>query len=105
MSVILECQPGDEIVCIQAFNASPDGEGFAWSTSRQFAVAERVRFVGARQDAHLKDRPNGWSVLVETSDQKRYAATQTYFVTAECWQGIKNHFARRLLREPRRKTV
>src|SRR6516164_1900935 len=100
MSVILECQPGDECVCIQEFHASPDGEGFSWDTSRRFRVGERLRYVGARQEPHFKDRPNEWKVLVEAADQKRYAAVESYFVTQECWQGVKRYFARRLLREP-----
>jgi hypothetical protein len=105
MSVILECQPGDEFVCIQEFHASPDGEAFSWDTSRQFRVGEQLRFRGFRQDPNFKDRPNSWNVLFETADGKCYAATQTYFVTTECWQGIKRYFAQRLLKEPRRKRV
>src|SRR5437899_1376970 len=44
MSVILECQPGDEFVCIQEFHCSPDGEAFSWDTSRRFRVGERLRY-------------------------------------------------------------
>src|SRR5271169_3608650 len=57
MSVIQETPAGDEIVIIQEFNASPDGEGFSWATSRRFRVGERVRFVSFRQDPHYKDHP------------------------------------------------
>ena len=53
----------------------------------------------------LAGRPNGWMVVFETADGKRYAATQTYFVTTECWKTIKQFFARRLLREPGRKKL
>jgi len=105
MSVILECQPGDEFVCIQEFHASPDGEGFSWDTSRQFHVGDRLQYRGCRQGAHFKDRSNGWQILFETSDGKSYAATQTYFVTCECWRAVKKYFARRLLSEPRGKRV
>ena len=105
MSVILECQPGDEVVCIEEFHASPEGESFAWDTSRHFHVGERLRYVSSRQDPRHQDRPNGWLVIFEAVDNKRYAATQTYFVTDECWQRIKRYFARRLLRDPRRKQV
>lgn len=101
MSVIHDAQPNDEIVCIQEFHASPDGEGFSWDTSRKFRVGERVRYVGFRQDSHFKDDPVGWMAIIETSDGKRYAATQTYFVATECWHALKRFFARRLLREPR----
>ncbi len=92
MSTILEAQPGDKIVCIEPFHASPDGEGFAWATSRGFKVGERLRYAGARQDPHFKDRPNGWMVIFEVADGKRYAATQTYFVTETCWHGIEQYF-------------
>lgn len=102
MSVLLNCQPGDEIVCIEAFHASPDGESFSWDTSRRFRVGERLLFVGARQDPHFKDGPNGWHVIFEVTGGKRYAAVQTYFVTDDCWARVKRYFARRLLREPKR---
>jgi len=98
MSVLLECQPGNEIVCIEPFHASPDGEGFSWQTCRAFQVGERVRFLGSRLDAHFKDRPNGWQVLFEAADGKRYASAQTYFVTDECWDGIEQHCFRSLAR-------
>jgi hypothetical protein len=101
MSVLLECQPGNEFVCIQAFHASPEGEGFSWDTCRHFRVGERLRYLGCKQDPRLADRPNGWLVVFEAADGRHYAATQTYFVTEECWQRIKKVLARRLLREPR----
>jgi hypothetical protein len=102
MSVILESQTGDELIVIQEFNASPEGEPFAWETSRRFRVGERVRYDGFLQDPHFKDHPGlGWTVRFEAMDGKRYTATQTYFVTDECWQGLKKCFARRLLREPK----
>jgi hypothetical protein len=92
LNVSLEYLPGEEVICIQAFHASPDGEGFSWQASREFHVGERLRFLGSRQNPHLKDRPNGWLVIIETADSKRYAATQTYFVTEECWRGIEQFF-------------
>jgi hypothetical protein len=103
MSVILECQPGDEFVCIQEFHASPDGEGFSWDTNRHFRIGERLRYLGCKQNPRFADRPNGWMVEFEAADGKHYSATQTYFVTEECWQRIKKVLARRLLREPGRK--
>jgi hypothetical protein len=102
MSVILESQVGDEIVCIEEFHASPDGNPFSWDTSSQFRVGERLRYQGSRLDPHFKELPNGWLVVFKASDGKLYAATQTYFVTLECWKGIKKQFARRLLVEPKR---
>jgi hypothetical protein len=106
MSVILESQPGDELIIIEAFHASPDGEPFSWESSHHFRVGERVRYVEYVQDQHYKDHPGlGWMVRFEAADGKPYTATQTYFVTEDCWQGLKKFFARRLLREPKsRKT-
>lgn len=39
-------------------------------------------------------------VVFEAADGKRYAGTQTYFVTKECWQELKEHFARQRHRSP-----
>ncbi len=102
MSVILECQPGDEFICIGEFHASPDGEGFSWDTARRFRVGERLRYVSYRKDLGPCDHPTQWHVVFDTADGKRYAATQTYFVTEETWQKLKKFFAKRLLREPKR---
>jgi hypothetical protein len=102
VSVILEAQSGDEIICIQEFSAAPHGEPFSWQASRTFRVGERVRFAGSYQDDHFKDQATGWMVLFDALDGKRYQATQTYFVTEECWRGLKRFFARRLLRDPAR---
>jgi hypothetical protein len=99
MSVILECRPGDRFYCLQAFHASPDGEGFSWDTARAFRVGERLRYVGHRQSANYKNRPNSWLVVFEAADGKRYAATQTYFVTGETWEGLKKHFGRQRRRK------
>jgi hypothetical protein len=98
MSVILECQPGDEFVCIQEFHASPEGEGFSWTTSRHFQVGERLRYVGCAQDAYFGNRPNGWLVRFDAGDGKRYAATQTNFITEECWQSLEKFFRAHVLR-------
>ena len=99
MSVIIESQAGDELICIEGFSASPEGESFSWKTSRTFRVGERIRYVSSYRDEHFKDHP-GWMVVFDAVDGKRYAATQTYFVTEECWQGLKKFFARRSLRDP-----
>jgi hypothetical protein len=102
MSVILESQAGDELIIIEAFHASPEGESFSWETSRHFRVGERVRYLGFLRDRHYKDHPGlGWMVRFEVANGKQYTATQTYFVSEECWQGLKKFFARRLLQEPK----
>jgi hypothetical protein len=92
MSVILECQPGNEIICIEAFHASPEGEAFSWDTSHHFQAGDRVRYLGSLRDAHYGEQTNGWLVRFETPDGRRYAATQTYFVTEECWLGLEKFF-------------
>jgi hypothetical protein len=102
MSAIQETQPGDDLFILQEFHASPEGEPFAWATSRRFRVGERVRMVRFFQDSHYKDHPGlGWTVVFDAANGKRYTATDSYFVNEECWQGLKKFFARRLLREPR----
>jgi hypothetical protein len=101
MNIILESQPGDELICIQEFLATSEGIPFSSERSHGFRIGERVRYVSFRQNEHLQDSPAGWQVLFEAADGKRYAATQTYFVTEECWRGLKRFFARRLLREPK----
>ena len=101
MSVIIESQEGDRLVCIEEFSGSPQGVIRSQETSRTFQIGERVRYVNSYRDEHFKDHPVGWMVLFDAADGKRYAATQTYFVTEECWQGLKKFFARRLLREPK----
>src|SRR5687768_408966 len=92
MSVALECLQGDEFYCIQRFHACPQGEPFSWKRSRCFEVGESLRFESAYLDEHFKERPNGWMIVFKTGDGKQYAATQTYFVTGECWQGLQEHF-------------
>ena len=105
MSVILESLPGDEIICIGEFVASPYGQSFSWETSRKFQIGERVRFAGWYEDKHAPDNPVCWMVLFDAADGKRYAATQTYFVLHECWQGLRKHFTRQQRKVgPRKKT-
>lgn len=103
MSVIMESQPGDPFVCIGEFHACPEGERFSLDASRKFRIGERLRYVSFRQSPNLKDHAAGWLVVFEAADGKRYAATQTYFVTEETWERIKKYFARRLLREPQKR--
>ena len=103
MSVINESQLGDELVCIMEFSGPPEGARPSLETERTFRIGERIRYVSYRQDQNLKDNPVCWMVIFDAADGKRYAATQTYFVTEECWQRLKKFFAKRLLREPKRR--
>ena len=94
MSVVLESQAGDRLYCILAFSASPRGEPFSWDTCRSFRVGEAVTYVNWYRDEHFRDHPVGWMVLFDATDGKRYAATQSYFVTEDCWQGLKEFFTK-----------
>src|SRR5439155_7117972 len=96
-----ESQPGDELICIAGFSGPPQGVTPSWETDRTFQIGERVRYVSSYRDEHFKDHPVGWMVVFDAADGKRYAATQTYFVTEECWERLKKFFARRLLHEPK----
>jgi hypothetical protein len=102
VSAILETREGAEIVCIEPFHGSPHGTRPSRETSRAFRIGERVRYAGYYQDENLKDNPVCWMILFDAADGRRYHATQTYFVTVECWEGLKKYFARQLLKEPRR---
>jgi hypothetical protein len=98
MSVLLETRPGDIVVCIQEFNASPDGQPFSWDTSRRFTVGQRLRLIEGRENPHFKDGPNGWLVVFETPDGARFAAAQTYFATEDCWKALALHFSEQPVR-------
>ena|SRR5438132_6057426 len=103
MSVILECRPGDQFVCIESFQASPDGQPFSWDTCRSFKVGEKLTFLAFRRDDNLRDHPSGWLVSFEAGNRKRYAATQTYFVTEECWRAVAEHFRKQRPRTLKRR--
>jgi hypothetical protein len=102
MSVINDSQAGDELICLEEFTGPPIGVRPGPETSRTFRVGERVRYVSFYRDQNLHDNPVCWMVIFDAANGKRYAATQTYFVTEDCWQGLKKFFAKRLLREPKK---
>lgn len=102
MSLIVESGPGDELVCVLEFHASPEGAGSSWSNQRRFRIGERVQFLGAFRDADRPDHPASWMVRFLAADGQAYSATQTSFLTVQDWDRLKRYFAARLLREPRR---
>ncbi len=102
MSVINESQPGDELICLEEFSSPPEGERPSVKTLRTFRVGERVRYVTYFQNENLKDNPVCWMVVFQADDGKRYDATQTYFVTKECWENLERHFAKQSKRTPNR---
>ncbi len=95
MSVINESQKGDELICLEEFEGPPQGERPSPETNHTFRIGERVRYLGFYRHETFADNPVGWMVVFEAGDGKRYAATQSYFVTLECWEELKKHFARR----------
>ena len=104
MSAITESQAGDEIIIIEEFHASPHKEPFSWKTSRAFQVGEPVKFAGFYQDQRFTDHSGlGWTIIFDASDGKRYAATQTYFVTSESWERLRKYFSKGLNPKPRRR--
>lgn len=102
MGVITETEPGGEIVCVLEFSARPrDADRRPASEKRRtFRVGQRVRYVGFFDKRSPEDNPTGRMIVFEPldpRDRNQYAATQGYFVTDECWEGIARHFARSLV--------
>jgi hypothetical protein len=72
MSVIIESEPGEVLVCIQGFSGSPQDVTPSWETDRAFRIGERVHYVSFFQDRHYKDHPGlGWMVVFDGEDGKR----------------------------------
>ncbi len=98
MSVITETEPGGEMVCIQVFSARPRGaeDQPVPGSRRRFHVGERVRYITYFYQAAPADNPTGYMAVfepIERDDHTRYAATQNYFVSLDCWEGLRHHFA------------
>jgi len=99
LSAITETEPGAEIVCILEFSAQPrDPDGHPVpGPRREFHVGDRVRYLSSYYKNSPEDNPTGHMAVfgpLDHEDQKHYAATQNYFVTVDCWEGLKRHFAR-----------
>jgi hypothetical protein len=97
MSAINETEPGGEMVCILGFSARPRGldNQRIPSARRSFQVGERVRYVTFFYKDTPQDSPTGYMAVFEplhSEDKNRYAATQDYFVTIDCWEGLRKHF-------------
>jgi hypothetical protein len=99
MSAITETEPGGEMVCILAFSARPrglDDQPLA-GARRRFNVGEHVRLITFFYTATPEDNPIGFMAVfqpLDKADKNRYAATQDYFVTIDCWEGLRQHFAK-----------
>ena len=102
MSAITETEPGGEMVCILEFSAQPrDGQARPIPGERRmFRIGERVRYLTHFFKNTPEDNPIGYMAVFEPldpKDKKHYAATQTYFVSLDCWEGLKKHFASTLI--------
>jgi hypothetical protein len=96
MSAITET--GREMVCILAFSARPRGldDQPIPGARRRFNVGEHVRYITFFYTATPEDNPVGFMAVfqpLDKTDKNRYAATQDYFVTIDCWEGLRQHFA------------
>ena len=99
MSAITETEPGGEMVCILAFSARPRGldDQPIPGPRRRFNVGEHVRYITFFYTATPEDNPIGFMAVfqpLDKADKNRYAATQDYFVTIDCWEGFRQHFAK-----------
>jgi len=97
MGAITETEPGGEIICIVGFSARPRGADNqpipgSW---RKFQIGERVRYITYSYKDTPADNPTGYLAVFEPidhKDQARYTATQNYFVSLDCWEGLRQHF-------------
>lgn len=97
MSAITETEPGGEMVCLITFSGRPrDSDNRPLDgPRREFRVGEHVRFVSSFFKDSPADNPTGYMAVFEPlgeGEQGRYAAVETYFVTLDCWDGLRKHF-------------
>ena len=97
MSAITETEPGGEIVCIVGFSARPRGAENQPVTAswRKFQIGERVRYITYFFKDTPTDNPTGYMAVfepIDRQDEARYTATQNYFVSVDCWEGLRQHF-------------
>jgi hypothetical protein len=100
MSAITETELGGEMVCIVEFSARPrDSENRPLTgPRREFRVGEHVRFVGSFFKDSPADNPTGHMAVFEPLDeggQGPFVATQSYFVSLDCWAGLERYFRAR----------
>jgi hypothetical protein len=97
MSAITETEPGGEMVCIVSFSARPrDSENKPLSCPRRdFRVGEHVRFVASFFKDSPADNPTGYVAVFQPlseEDKGQYVATESYFVSLDCWNALERHF-------------
>jgi hypothetical protein len=97
VSVINESLPGDELVCIAAFQTWPRGADPRIAPRRALRVGERVRYLGFYQEDRLRENAAGWMIVFQCEDDEtEYHASQTGFVTLETWADLARYFAARV---------
>ena len=99
MSAITETEPGGEMVCILAFSARPRGldNRPRPGPRREFHLGEHVRFVTSFFKETPSDNPTGNMAIFEPLGEPapgQYAAHETYFVSLDCWDALREHFRR-----------
>ena len=65
------------------------------SNGRKFQIGERVRYITYSYKDTPTDNPTGYMAVfepIDRKDQTRYTATQNYFVSLDCWEGLRQHF-------------
>jgi hypothetical protein len=61
----------------------------------KFQIGEQVRYITYSYKDTPTDRPTGYMAVfepIDRQDQARYTATQNYFVSLDCWDGLRRHF-------------
>jgi hypothetical protein len=102
MSAIAETEPGGEMVCILDFEARPrdiNDQPIA-GKRRAFTTGEHVRYIRHFFVAKPEDNPIGYMAIFRSMDAKDdnlYGARHDYFVSLDCWENLKEHFARNLI--------
>src|SRR4051812_23503710 len=99
MSAISETEPGGEMVCILGFSARPRDSDHELipGERRTFRVGERVRYLASFSKGTPEDNPTGLMAVfapIDPKDKKCYAATQHYFASLDCWEGLEAYFAK-----------
>ena len=102
MSAITETEPGGVMICILDFSARPRETPTHENPGprRSFRVGERVIYLSHFYRAEPDDNPVGVMAVfhpLDTDLKIPYAATQYYFVTPDCWEGLRRHFTSKLV--------
>ena len=96
MSVVMESEKGDRLYCIAEFHATPAGMPFDWAASHHFQIGESVVFRDHRVNDSTPDHPSRYVVMFDANDGQSYAAVESFFVVADAWNRLAEHFANRV---------